>query len=182
MSETEEHHHAHGPANRGRVVLTTAAPLFVCEPASSEPKAAVIALHGRHGITAQFERSLRAVAARGYLVAAPFHYFRDGGPEYVTESSASTAYAALAEDDIDADVDAAVDHIATRLRLRTVAAIGAAAVTAAVRRAGARHPELIAVSLPETAESSSTADDGTLAGWISAVEHLRRAQVRQTGV
>lgn len=166
-----EHHHAHGPANRGRVVLTTAAPLFVCEPAAGIPAAAVIALHGRHGITAAFERGLRAVAGHGYLVAAPFHYFRDGGPEYVTPSSACDAYAALSEEDIDADVDAALDHISGRLGLRVVAVLGPKLVAPAVRRAGERHPDLVAVTLPDS-DSDRATGDASPAAWLEAVEHL----------
>jgi carboxymethylenebutenolidase len=165
-----EHHHAHGPANRGRVVLTTAAPLFVCEP-SGAPRAAVIALHGRHGITAAFERGLRAVAVHGYLAAAPFHYFRDGGPEYVTASSARDAYAALSEADIDADVDAALDHLGGRLGLRVAAVLGSEFVAPAVKRAGERHPDLVAVTLPDPDPDRATGD-ASPAEWLAAVEHL----------
>ncbi|MET7996713.1 dienelactone hydrolase family protein [Amycolatopsis sp. NPDC005232] len=145
-----DHHHAHGPANRGRIVLTTAAPLFVCEPLNGPATEAIVALHGAHGITAGFERALRAMAARGYLVAAPFHYFRDGGPEYVTEPAARDAYTALADEDVDVDVDAAIDHVRARLRLRPVAVVGETPAAAnAVRRAGRRHPEVEAIASPE---------------------------------
>jgi dienelactone hydrolase len=166
-----EHHHAHGPANRGRVVLTTAAPLFVCEPAAGTTRAAVVALHGRHGITAAFERGLRAVAAHGYLVAAPIHYFRDGGPEYVTAFAARDAYAALSEEDIEADVDAAVHHLGDRLGLRVAAVLGSASVAHAVKRAGERHPDLVAVTLPDTDPDRATGD-ASPAEWLAAVEHL----------
>jgi regulator of ribonuclease activity A len=164
-----EHHHAHGPANRGRVVLTTAAPLFVCEPPFLAA-AAVIALHGPHGITAGFEWGLRAVAAQGYLVAAPIHYFRDGGHEYVSVASARRAYAALAESDIDADVDAAVDHVASRLRLRVAAVIGSEPTAPAVRRVAGRHPQVAALTV------SGGDGDGTTAGWLDAAGHLGCAQ------
>lgn len=168
-----EHHHAHGPANRGQVVLTTAAPLFVCEPSAGLPRAGVIALHGRHGITAAFERGLRAVAVHGYLVAAPFHYFRDGGPEYVTSSSARAAYAALSDEDIDADIDAALDHISGRLGLRVAAVLGPEFVAPAVKRAGERHPDLIAATLPDTDPDADRATgDASAAAWLAAVEHL----------
>jgi carboxymethylenebutenolidase len=166
-----EHHHAHGPANRGRVVLTTAAPLFVCEPPSLAA-AAVIALHGPRGITAGFEWGLRAVAAQGYLVAAPIHYFRDGGHEYVTPASARRAYAALSEADIDADVDAAVDHVASRLRLRVAAVIGSEPAAPAVRRAAGRHPRVAALTVP----NGDGEGDGTPAGWLDAAGHLGCAQ------
>jgi regulator of ribonuclease activity A len=169
-----EHHHAHGPANRGRVVLTTAAPLFVCEPPAPSG-AAVIALHGPHGITAEFEWGLRAVAAQGYLVAAPIHYFRDGGHEYVSAAAARHAYAALAEADIDADVDAAVDHLAGRLRLRVAAVMGAELAAPAVRRAASRHPRAAAVTVPD-GDGDGRAGDGTPAEWLAAAGHLGCAE------
>jgi dienelactone hydrolase len=165
-----EHHHAHGPANRGRVVLTTAAPLFVCEP-PVPAEAAVIALHGPHGITAEFEWGLRAVASRGYLVAAPIHYFRDGGHEYVSAASASHAYAALNARDIDADVDAAVEHVTGRLGLRAAAVMGSELAGAAVRRAASRYPHAAAVTVPDS-DSDGRAGDGTAAGWLAATAHL----------
>ncbi|HEY6493721.1 MAG TPA: hypothetical protein VIZ43_10630 [Trebonia sp.] len=162
------HHHAHGPANRGLVVLTTAAPLFLCAPAPGGRGTAVIALHGRRGITAQFERGVRAVAAHGYLVAAPYHYFRDGGPEYVTDTAASDAYA-LSPGDIDTDVAAAIEHVTGRLGLRAAAVIGLESAAAAVKRAGERHPDLIAVTLPDPG-----ADDDTTVGWVAAASDLGR--------
>jgi carboxymethylenebutenolidase len=192
-----EHHHAHGPANRRRLVLTTAAPLFLCEPVADGRRGAVstavdaavstavntavstavVALHGPRGITAEFERGLRAVAASGCLVAAPFHYFRDGGPEYVTGPSARAAYAALAEDDIDADVDAAIEHVVGRLRLPVVAVLGPTSVAAAVRRAGDRHPAVASVVLPDLPGApdpggDSATGDAPPAEWLAAVEHL----------
>jgi len=159
-----EHHHAHGPANRRRIMLATAAPLFVCEPLAEAPGAAVIALHGPHGITAEFERALRALAAHGYLAAAPFHYYRDGGPEYVSEAAASSAYAALDADDIDADVDAAIEHVSGRLGLPVTAVLGPDSVARALRRARQRHPELAAVALPE---SDADAPELAPAGWLT---------------
>jgi regulator of ribonuclease activity A len=164
-----EHHHAHGPANRGRVVLTTAAPLFVCEP-PAPAGAAVIALHGPHGITADFEWGLRAVAAQGYLVAAPIHYFRDGGHEYVSAVTARHAYAALSNQDIDADVDGAVDHVTGRLRLRLAALIASELAAPAVRRAASRHLQTTAVTVPD--HDGGRAGDGTPAGWLAAAAHL----------
>jgi carboxymethylenebutenolidase len=171
-----EHHHAHGPANRGRVVLTMAAPLFVCEPPVLAG-AAVIALHGPRGITAEFERGLRAVAAQGYLVAAPIHYFRDGGHEYVSDVTARHAYAALADQDLDADVDAAVDHVAGRLRLRVAALMGSEPAAPVVRRAASRHPEAAAVTVPDgDGDGGGRASDGTPAGWLAAAAHLGCAE------
>jgi regulator of ribonuclease activity A len=161
-----EHHHAHGPANRGRVVLTTAAPLFVCEP-SAPSGTAVIALHGPYGITAGFEWGLRAVAAQGYLVAAPIHYYRDGGHEYVSAADARRAYDALA--DVDADVDAAADHLVGRLRLRIAAVMGSELTAPAVRRAASRHPQVAAVTVPD---GDGRPGDGTPAGWLAAASHL----------
>ena len=88
------HHHAHGPANRGRVVHTTAAPLFVCEPAGPAG-AAVVAVHGEPGIDAAFEAGLRTIAADGALAVAPYLYFRDGGPDYPAADRARAAFARL---------------------------------------------------------------------------------------
>jgi regulator of ribonuclease activity A len=169
-----EHHHAHGPANRRRFVLTTAAPLFVCEPpvlAGAAPAgAAVIALHGPRGITAGFECGLRAVAAQGYLVAAPIHYFRDGGHEYVSAVSADRAYAALTGQDIDADVDAAVEHVTGRLRLRVAALVGTELAAPAVQRAALRYPGAVALTVPD--EDDRRAGDGTTAEWLTVARHL----------
>jgi regulator of ribonuclease activity A len=174
-----EHHHAHGPANRGRVVLTTTAPLFVCEPpvpAGPVPAgAAVIALHGPHGITAGFEWGLRAVAAHGYLVAAPIHYFRDGGREYVSAVSARRAYAALAEQDINADVDAAVDHVTGRLRLRVAALLGTELAAPAVQRAALRYPRAAALTVPDDGDRDGRAGDSAGAGWLTVARRLGRA-------
>jgi Dienelactone hydrolase family len=172
-----EHHHGHGPANRGRVVLTTAAPLFVCEPLT-RPEAAVIVLHGRRGLTEAFERGLRAIAARGYLVAAPFHYFRDGGPEYVDESAARDAYSALATEDIDADVDAAVGHITERLGLRVAAVIGPESTAAAVQRAGERHPHVAGQTVSVSGDGAT--GDGVAEAWLAAAERLAGSATWQT--
>lgn len=180
-----EHHHAHGPANRGRVVYTTAAPLFVCEPSAGPASAAVIALHGRHGITAAFERGMRAIAVHGYLVAAPFHYFRDGGPEYLTPIAADDAYAAVSNADIDADVDAAMDYLGSRLGLRVVAVLGAETVAPAVKRAGERHSDLVAVTL-SSADTNTDAEaatgDAAPSEWLAAVRHLGSVNTWRTHV
>uniref|UniRef100_UPI00355628A5 hypothetical protein n=1 Tax=Pseudonocardia nigra TaxID=1921578 RepID=UPI00355628A5 len=98
-----DHHHAHGPANRGRFVLTTAAPLFVCPP-PGPARGAVVALHSSTGIDDAFEAGLRLIACRGLLVVAPYGYFRDGGPHHPPGPAADAAYARLTDADLDADV------------------------------------------------------------------------------
>ncbi len=114
MPAAHDHHHAHGPANRGRVVHTTAAPLFVCEPAG-RAGTAVVAVHGEPGIDAAFEAGLRTIAADGALAVAPYLYFRDGGPDYPAADRAGAAFARLDPADVDIDVDAAVAHLTARL-------------------------------------------------------------------
>jgi dienelactone hydrolase len=131
------HSHAHGPANRGRVVHTTAAPVFVCEPAS--PRGAVVFLHGPHGITADLESGMRTAAARGLLAVAPFFYYRDGGLEYPGHDEARDAYARLSGDDIDTDVDAATRYVLARLGVDHVCVVAAGASAPAAARAMDRH-------------------------------------------
>ncbi|MBC3192932.1 hypothetical protein H7X46_17885 [Pseudonocardia sp. C8] len=121
-----EHHHAHGPANRGRVVHTTSAPLFVTGDERA-PGGAVVIVHGEPGIDAELEARARATAAGGSLVVVPYLYFRDGGPDYPHPDRAAAAYAGLDPADVDADVDGAVDHLTGRLGI----------VPAAIRLAGA---------------------------------------------
>jgi hypothetical protein len=149
------HHHAHGPANRGRFVLATTAPLFICEPPETpgSTSQAVVAVHGPYGVTAEFERAVRAIAVRGLLVAAPILYFRDGGGEYLTPESAAAAYATLTDTGVDADIDGAIAHVVDRLGLRVAAVVGAGAFLSALLRAGERHPSVPVMHLPDSAES-----------------------------
>jgi carboxymethylenebutenolidase len=134
------HHHAHGPANRGRVVHTTAAPLFVCEPAGPAA-AAVVAVHGEPGIDADFETGLRAIAAEGAVAVAPYLYFRDGGPDYPAAEQARAAFAELDPADVDIDVDAALAHLTSRLGVPTTAIrlAGRGPGLAAAERGAHRH-------------------------------------------
>lgn len=111
-----DHHHAHGPANRGRTVHTTSAPLFVTGGDGGESGAVVI-VHGEPGIDAGLEDGARAVAATDRLVVVPYLYFRDGGPDYPHPEQAGTAYSRLTPADIDADIDGAVAHLTGRLGL-----------------------------------------------------------------
>lgn len=112
----EHHHHAHGPANRRRRVLPTAAPLFVRFPDGS-PRAGAIVLHDVHGLTESVEERCRALARLGYVAIAPFLYYETGGKEFRPEN-AETARAAmelLAADDLAADITAALAHLGERL-------------------------------------------------------------------
>ena len=166
---SEIHHHAHGPANRGRIVHTTAAPLFVS--GSGHPIAgAVMALHGVHGIDARFEAGIRHLASRGLLVVAPYLYFREGGPDHPEPERARAAFALLTVDGLDTDVDAAITHLtrrhgvpAARIRL-----LGCGGGIEPARRGAARHGLGPPVELmPET-------DQGPLPspGWRAAAELL----------
>jgi dienelactone hydrolase len=75
-------HLAHGPANRRRRVLETAAPLFVCEP-SEAPRGGVIVVHDVLGLTHDAEAACRRLARGGWLAVAPFLYHQHGGPAVV---------------------------------------------------------------------------------------------------
>lgn len=85
---------AHGPANRGRRVLVTAAPLFVCEPAQA-PRGGVIVVHDLHGLTHETEVACRRLTAEGWLAVSPFLYHEHGGPVF-QESDYNRARAELA--------------------------------------------------------------------------------------
>jgi dienelactone hydrolase len=181
------HSHAHGPANRGRVVRTTAAPVFVCEPAA--PRGAVIVLHGPGGITAELEAGMRRAAARGLLAVAPYLYYRDGGPEYPSPDEAEAAYARLTGDDVDTDVEAATRYVTERLGTGPVAlaAVGPSATAAA--RATARHQYAASVvvdAVPGAGRPRGGGCGGTLTGtgppgtahphdWTDAIDRLLAA-------
>lgn len=142
-----DHHHSHGPANRGRVVHTTAAPLFVCGATGSPT--AVVAVHGEPGIDHDFETGVRALAGAGAVVVAPYLYFRDGGPDYPHPDRARAAFARLDAGAVDVDLDAAVAHLTGRLGIApsAVRVVGSGAGVPAARRAAARHglPDAVAV-------------------------------------
>jgi hypothetical protein len=110
-------HLAHGPANRGRRVPDTAAPLFVCEPRTA-PRGGVVMVHGIFGLTHEVEAACRRLAGNGWLTVAPFLYHRHGGPVF-GESAASVADAraelsGLSLKDLGGDVAAAVCYLAGR--------------------------------------------------------------------
>lgn len=112
------HHHAHGPANRRRRVLRTAAPLFVRHP-RWRPRAAVVVLHDVHGLTAMTEDRCRQLAQCGYLAIAPYLYYQTGGREFPPEheETARVAAALLDADDVVAGVAGALDHLHRRLNI-----------------------------------------------------------------
>jgi hypothetical protein len=164
------HNHAHGPANRGRIVRTTAAPVFVCEPTAT-PRGAVIVLHGVGGITAGLEAGMRTAAARGLLAVAPFLYYRDGGPEYPQAEQAREAWARLTQEDLDTDIDAAAQHVTTRLGVTDLALAGADVTVPAMARATGRRPYATTVVV-----DSGGADTGEGApDWSQVVDRLTRA-------
>lgn len=126
-TELASHHHAHGPANRGRRVLRTAAPLFVRFP-RSRPHAAVVVLHDSYGLTEAIEDCCRALARSGYVAVAPYLYYETGGKEYRPEhqETAQAAMSLLAADDLAADIAGALDHLDTRMGIpaRATAVLG----------------------------------------------------------
>src|SRR5579884_896183 len=96
------HHHAHGPANRRRRILRTAAPLYVVEP-RGPVRGGVVLLHDVTGLTAKIERHARELAGEGWLVAAPIHYYETGGRVYPATELAP----ALTDESLRADTAAA---------------------------------------------------------------------------
>lgn len=108
------HHHAHGPANRRRRVLETAAPLFVEEP-SGEVRGGAVVLHDAGGLSGYIEYYCRSLAADGLLTVAPYHYYDTGGREHADPESADVAMRALTAEGLRDDVGAALDYL---LRLR----------------------------------------------------------------
>lgn len=110
---TVPQHHSHGPANRGRRVLETAAPLFVVEP-NGPIRGGVVVLHDMYGLTEEIERHCRALAAGGWLPVAPYHYYEAGGREYCDPDTARTAYTERDPMQLRSDVDACIDYLTTR--------------------------------------------------------------------
>ncbi|MHA6803818.1 dienelactone hydrolase family protein [Salinifilum ghardaiensis] len=121
----EHHHRAHGPANRRRRVLRTAAPLFVRFPEGT-PRAGAIVLHDVCGLTESVEEHCRSLARLGCVVVAPFLYYETGGKEFRPENTetARAAMELLAAEDLAADLTAAADHLRERVGVR----VGATAV------------------------------------------------------
>ncbi|MER7011589.1 dienelactone hydrolase family protein [Saccharopolyspora sp. NPDC000359] len=111
-----EHHHAHGPANRGRRVLRTSAPLFVCFP-DTAPRAAAVVLHDIYGLTEPVEDLCRKLARCGYVAVAPLLYYENGGREFRPENTgtAEAAMALLRAEDLAADVAGALSHLRDRV-------------------------------------------------------------------
>lgn len=107
-----EHHHAHGPANRKRWIMPTAAPLFVRQPAGPA-RAAVIVLHDVRGLDEDVEQRCRQLAGFGYIAAAPYLYYENGGEEFRPddEQTAVAAMSLLSPHDLDTDVSAAVAYL-----------------------------------------------------------------------
>lgn len=75
---TTAHHHSHGPANRRRRVVETAAPLFVVAP-QGPIRGGVVVLHDAAGLTEDIEWYCQDLAEAGWLAAAPYHYYESGG-------------------------------------------------------------------------------------------------------
>jgi dienelactone hydrolase len=108
-------HLAHGPANRRRRVLETAAPLFVCEP-SAAARGGVIVVHDVLGLTHDAEAACRHLARAGWLSVAPFLFHSRGGPTF-SLSSLAAARAELGRrslSDLGADLTAAGSYLAGR--------------------------------------------------------------------
>jgi dienelactone hydrolase len=108
-------HLAHGPANRRRRVLETAAPLFVCEP-SDATRGGVIVVHDVLGLTHDAEAACRHLARAGWLSVAPFLFHSHGGPTFGL-SALAAARAELGRrslSDLGADLTAAASYLAGR--------------------------------------------------------------------
>lgn len=119
------HHHSHGPANRRRRVLPTAAPLFVEEP-SGPVRGGVIVLHDIFGLTDYIEHYCRLLAQSGWLAVAPYHYYDVGGREYSDVSTALAALGRLSTRGLTDDVAAGLAYLTERRGLdnRSVAVLG----------------------------------------------------------
>jgi dienelactone hydrolase len=109
---TVPHHHSHGPANRGRRVLETAAPLFLVEP-GGPIRGGIVVLHDVHGLTEEIERYCRELAADGWLAVAPYHYYEAGGREYHDPDAAHAAYTERDSAQFQSDVHACIDYLTT---------------------------------------------------------------------
>jgi carboxymethylenebutenolidase len=109
--------HGHGPANRGRKVLATAAPLFVREPDGASHGGAVV-LHDVFGVTEYAEEVCRALAREGRLAVSPYLYYQRGGPAFDAGelTAARTHMEGLTADDLACDVAAALEYLRARTR------------------------------------------------------------------
>lgn len=108
-------HLAHGPANRRRRVLETAAPLFVREPGRA-PRGGVIVIHDVLGLTHDAEAACRALARNGWLAVAPFLYHEHGGPAFPLSSlaDARAELVRLSLPGLEADLAAAASYLTAR--------------------------------------------------------------------
>lgn len=140
----EHHHHAHGPANRRKRVVETAAPLFVRFPGRLA-ETGVVVLHDAYGLTPAVEDCCRALARLGHLAVAPILYHETGGTAFTTEQpeTAEATWDRLRRSDVVADVGGAVDYLERRCGISpcstALLAVGAAArlTTATDHRLGA---------------------------------------------
>jgi carboxymethylenebutenolidase len=108
-------HLAHGPANRRRHVLDTAAPLFVCEPFDAARGGAIL-VHDVLGLTHDAEAACRYLAWDGWLTVAPFLLHEHGGPTFGLSSlpAARAELGRLSLSDLGADLTAAASYLAGR--------------------------------------------------------------------
>jgi dienelactone hydrolase len=111
----ESHHHSHGPANRRRRVLETAAPLFVRFP-TTLADSGVVVLHDVYGLTESVEQCCRALARLGHLAVAPIFYYQCGGRAYTSDRllAARSAWSRLTHEDLAADIAGALDYLQRR--------------------------------------------------------------------
>ncbi|GAA2632601.1 dienelactone hydrolase family protein [Actinomadura fulvescens] len=110
-------HLSHGPANRGRRVLQTAAPLFVREPwAPGPPRGGVIVLHDVFGVTEYAEDACRRLARDGWLAVSPYLYYEHGGPAFDAGdlAVARREMAGLRAEDLTADIEGAISYLRER--------------------------------------------------------------------
>lgn len=149
-TENHGHHHAHGPANRGRRVLRTTAPLFVRFPATPA-RAAVVVLHDVYGLTESVENHCRTLASCGYVAVAPYMYYDTGGREFRAdhEETARAAMSLLTPNGLAADVSGALDYLGRRAGI-PVSATGLLGVGMGgylVSRAAVDHELAVAVAV-----------------------------------
>ncbi|RJL24426.1 dienelactone hydrolase family protein [Bailinhaonella thermotolerans] len=144
------HAHAHGPANRGRRVLRTAAPLFVREPGTGAYGGAVV-LHDVFGVTEYAEGACRRLAREGWIAVSPYLYHERGGPAYepaepAERERARGELARLSPEDLAADVEGALAYLTGRRGLRRAVVVGLEAGGYLATWAATRFPEVAAVA------------------------------------
>ncbi|WP_051580203.1 dienelactone hydrolase family protein [Pseudonocardia acaciae] len=149
----------HGPANRRRRILRTAAPLFVVEPAGPVRGGAIV-LHDAAGLTEDVEAYCRDLALDGRLAVAPFHYYETGGREYPDPAAAPE----LTTESLHEDATAALDYLVGRRGLGAdqISAHGFGTGVHLARWTAAHHPIAAAVSVtpePTTTPGRSPAEE-----------------------